>query len=106
MLHTIFIYMFNFSGFDVCTPAGKKKAHAIILHCSADLPAAAKVGNHMQYNGYYGCGTCDSSGTLVGRTMYWPFDDAAQLRTHDSILKCAEEATKQKKAVYTSLMHF
>ncbi|KAL5503467.1 hypothetical protein EMCRGX_G010422 [Ephydatia muelleri] len=62
-----------------------------------DLPAKAKVGNCVQYNGYNGCNTCDIYGTLVGCTVYWPYDPKATLRKHHEVLQYAEEATMTRK---------
>eukprot|EP00731_Ephydatia_muelleri_P035226 Em0106g11a len=42
-------------GVEVNTPTGKIQVHCMVLMCSADLPAKAKVGNCVQYNGYNGC---------------------------------------------------
>ena len=91
--------IFHFTGVDVDTPIGKRKAHAAIIVCSTDRPACALVANNMQYNGHFGCTTCDSYGTSVGRTVYWPYDDASNLRTHQSILSSALEAVQCRKPV-------
>eukprot|EP00731_Ephydatia_muelleri_P006669 Em0003g917a len=86
-------------GVEVNTPTGKIQVHCMVLMCSADLPAKAKVGNCVQYNGYNGCNTCDIYGTLVGRTVYWPYDPKATLRKHHEVLQYAEEATMTGKPV-------
>ena len=57
--------IFHFTGVDVDTPIGKRKAHVAIIVCSTDRPACALVANNMQYNGHFGCTTCDSYGTSV-----------------------------------------
>ena len=53
--YTQFIFLFFYSGVEVNTPTGKIQVHCMVLMCSADLPAKAKVGNCVQYNGYNGC---------------------------------------------------
>ena len=97
--YTQFIFLFFYSGVEVKTPTGKIQVHCMVLMCSADLPAKAKVGNCVQYNGYNGCNTCDIYGTLVGRTVYWPYDPKATLRKHHEVLQYAEEATMTGKPV-------
>ena len=84
------------------TPTGVMQIYCMILMCAADLPAKAKVANCVQYNGYYGCNTCNIKGTAIGHTVYWPFDPSATLRTHDEVIKCATEATKNGEAVCIS----
>lgn len=91
--------IFHFTGVDVDTPIGKRKVHGAIIVCSTDRPACALVANNIQYNGHFGCTTCDSYGTSVGRTVYWPYDHASNLRTHQSILSSALEAVQCRKPV-------
>ena len=67
-------------------------SHAILLTCSVDLPAKSKICNCMQYNGYYGCCTCDCIGTAVGRKLCWPYEESSNHRTHASVLVCAKQA--------------
>ena len=68
-------------------------SHAILLTCSVDLPAKSKICNCLQYNGYYGCCTCDCIGTAVGRKLCWPYEESpSNYRTHASVLACAKQA--------------
>lgn len=71
----------------------------MILMCTADLPAKAKVANSLQYNGYFGCNTCTIPGTYIGHNMTWQYDPSATLRTHDSIISNAEDAIKIRNPV-------
>ena len=60
----------------------------MILICSADLPAKAKVGNCVQYNGSNTCDIYD-----IALCTYWPYDPKATLRKHHEDLLYAEKAT-------------
>lgn len=91
--------MFTFTGVIENTPEGKKRARAAILLCSADLPAKALVANSYQYNGHFGCNTCNSFGTAVGRKLCWPHEDTATVRTHDTIVSCFQQAIALRKPV-------
>lgn len=81
----IFKAVFSFTGVMVNTPEGKKRTRAAILVCSADLPAKALIANCNQYNGYFGCNTCDGSGAAVGRTLFCHLKIQPPF-THDSIV--------------------
>ena len=81
-------------GIEVQTPDGTMTSRSMILMCTADLPAKAKVANSLQYNGYFGCNTCTIPGKYYGRSMTWQYDPSAVLRTHDSIISNAENAIK------------
>lgn len=84
--------MYFFPGITVQTPDGIMNSKAMILLCTADLPAKAKVANSVQYNGYYGCNTCNIRGQYLGHNMCWPYDPSAIIRSHQSILAHAKEA--------------
>lgn len=79
------------------TPEGEMKSKSMLLLFTGDLPARAKVANAVQYNGYYGCGTCNTKGMYTGSSMSWPYDPAAELRTHKSIIELATEAFQTGK---------
>ena len=49
----------------------------MLLMCTADLPAKAKVANHVQFNGYYGCITCTVMGERIGHTHCYPYDETS-----------------------------
>ena len=53
------------AGIVVNTPEGVLKARAILLMCSADLPARAILMNIKRWNGAYGCLYCESSGSVL-----------------------------------------
>lgn len=64
-------------GIDICTPEGNTTAHAVLLQCSADLPARAPLTNMKQYSGCWECLYCDSKGTTHGEDhlhRFWPHD--------------------------------
>lgn len=84
---------------EVHTPAGKLVSRCVLLICCADLPAKAKVANSVQYNGYNGCMTCDSYGTIIGRVVHWPHDRSSKNRTHESIIACARQAVDTETPV-------
>lgn len=94
----------NFSGITVQTPAGVMTARAIVLNCSADLPARAMVSNMKQFNGRHGCLYCEEEGTTVGGDhlhRYWPHQTATVPRTHASLLRNAQTATTTGTCVCT-----
>ena len=69
-------------GIEVNTPDGVMKAHAIILICSIDLPAQAKVLNMKQYNGKFACPMCEDEGVPRPRAPMirnWPFNPSSTL---------------------------
>ena len=94
-------------GIDIRTPEGNTTAHAILLQCSADLPARAPLTNMKQYNGCWGCLYCDNKGTTHGEDhlhRFWPHDPSSSLRSAQSIVDDACEAVCTGEAV--SCIHF
>ena len=84
--------------------SGVFHSHAMLIMCTADLPAKAKVANHVQYNGYYGCITCTIMGTRIGYTHCYPYDETScSLRTSDTLFEDSKEAalTTTKVIHYT-----
>lgn len=76
-------------------------ARAILLSCSADLPARAMLLNMKQWNGRHGCLYCNHEGVTLGTDhlhRYWPPKDS-QVRTHSSLMADAEAATKSGSPV-------
>lgn len=78
---------------------GNVISKVMLLVCSADLPAKAKVANSVQYNGYHGCNTCTIVGSYVDHNMSWKYDPTAIVRTHDSIILHAKESLVRGKSV-------
>ena len=72
-------------------------AGAILMNCSMDLPARAMVMNMKQWNGISGCLYCEDEGTVIGGDhlhRYWPQQESSVARSHASLLKNAETATR------------
>ena len=61
-------------GIEVLCPEGNFVSKVILLVCTADLPAKAKVANSTQYNGYCGCNTCTIKGNYTAHVMTWDYD--------------------------------
>ena len=98
MLSFIIIHV----GIDVNTPDGVMKAHAIILICSVDLPAQAKLLNMKQYNGKFAYPMCEDEGVPRPRAPMirnWPFNPSSTLRTHNSVMSNAKKAIDEGCAV-------
>ena len=78
------------------------KAHAIILICSVDLPAQAKVLNMKQYNGKFACPICEDEGVPRPRAPMirnWPFNYSSIIRTRNSVKSNAQKAIEEGCAV-------
>ena len=86
-------------GIQVQTPVGTLTCKAMILLCTADLPAKAKVANSVQYNGYFGCNTCTIQGEYLEHNMSWSYDPSATIRSHLSILADAKQAIERSTSV-------
>lgn len=83
------------------SPQGETVCHAILLQVSADLPARSRLANMKQFNGLYACLYCENPGsTLPGKPLhrFWPHV-SSPLRSHDSIMDNAEDATSERKPV-------
>lgn len=97
-------------GFEI-TPAKKTITVKVMLLSGVfDAPARCAVQNMVQFNGYYGCGTCYIRGQSVNnlkgtRTHAYPFDGSQEhllkghpeVRTSMETMKHAEYAEELKK---------
>lgn len=89
-------------GVQISTPGGIQVAKAALILCSCDLPARALVLNMNQFNGSYGCHVCEDTGeTERGKPLhrFWPYKPRSTLRTHNTLLTCAKEATASRTTV-------
>lgn len=89
--------MFTLSliGINVDTPDGKHTAHAVLLQCSADLPARASMTNMKNFNGLYGCLYCTNPGkteTSAPLHRFWPKNPTSTTRTKTSFLEDGKTA--------------
>ena len=81
---------------------GSCKCHAVLLLCSIDLPAQAKLLNMKFFNGKNACAHCEEEGVprpSCARVRNWPYRGNPLLRTRSSIRSHAEDAITQHKAV-------
>lgn len=77
------------------TPDGQHTAHAVLLQCSADLPARASITNMKNFNGFCGCLYCLNPGTTEPSAplhRFWPKDPSASLRTKDGFIQDGKSA--------------
>ena len=89
-------------GIEVSTPDGAMEAHAIILICSVDLSAQAKVLNMKQYNGKFACPMCEDEGVPRPRAPMirnWPFNPSSTFQTHNLVMGNAKKAIDEGHAV-------
>ena len=77
---------------------------AVLLLCTADLPARALVSNMKAFNGKCGCSTCSYPGETVG-TLHriWPYEPASQVRTTKATYKALSDAIEKEDAVSYSI---
>lgn len=97
-MHCIIIY----TGIEVETSDGLCKCHAVLLLCSIDLPAQAKLLNMKFFNGKHACAHCEEEGVprpSCARVRNWPYRGEPCLRTRSRILSHAQEAITQHTAV-------
>lgn len=83
-------------GITVNTPSGLLCAHAIMILAVPDLPARAIVMNMKHFNGKFACCRCEDEGeTESGKPLHrwWPFQQNSIMRTHDSMMQNAIQAT-------------
>ena len=100
--HCMCELLYNLIGLDVKTTDGVKKMRCLLMIASLDLPARALVLNQKQFNGQHGCSFCEDKGTTTDTNplhRWWPPNSTSKARTHESVLKNAEDATKTKKPV-------
>ena len=99
------LFLYFSIGIIVNSPQGKKVCRAIILQVSADLPARSRLANMKQFNGQYGCLFCENPGSTLPTDhlhRFWPDIPDSRLRSHESILKNASDATSKQQAVCSS----
>lgn len=64
----------------------------LMLLGTFDLPAKAKAVNMTQYNGSYGCSTCEIEGTRKGSgkgtAQHYPYEDSVKLRDSNEVIRC------------------
>ena len=97
--------MWVFLGLSVTTADGVvRNMCCMLLLTSVDLPARALVLNMKQFNGRYGgCFCYDEGSTSTGDALhrFWPPRSVSpDLRTHQSLLDNAREATNTGIPVY------
>ena len=89
------------AGIEVTTPEGVMTAHAPLLLVCVDLSAKAKLLNMKQYNRAYGCHVCEDEGVSCCTARDWPCVSPRRLRSLQTVVTNACEATRSGKAVKT-----
>ena len=78
-------------------------AKAMLLLCSADMPARAIITNMKLFNGEHGCSTCEDPGDNKSGpsalNRLWPFQEVNVIRTKQMVYTAITKATEQKQAV-------
>lgn len=92
------------SGLQVVTPFGAKVFKGHLLMAPLDLPARAMVTNMKQFNGRYACVFCHDQGETNQKQIRYPFNEACEMRTHQSILDDAGKAMQNRKPVRTNII--
>ena len=89
------------SGLDWFDKTSNSTKHSIVVApiATLDAPAEAMVQNTHQYNGEFCCGSCEHPGetcaTESGSTTVYPeINPSSEARTHDKMIKQANEAIK------------
>ena len=65
-----------------------------------DLPARAAATNTKQFNGEYGCFYCVDKGEMHNRARIYPPNDKHDIRSHEQMMKWANEAEREQIAKY------
>ena len=83
---------------------GIAKCRAIVVVCTADLPAHALLVNMKSFSGEYSCPTCTDRGQYKwenGNTLHCvrPIDAPASLRTDESVRMNIRHTVRTGKAV-------
>lgn len=106
------IITLDIPGIDIIGTGCQKILRSVILSAVFDAPARCAVQNFIQFNGYFGCGTClihgESTATLKGRKTTFQFDYSEEcnnrgfrtLRTAEQTKIHAMEAERSSKAVF------
>ena len=100
----LYTFIKYYAGIQVINSAGKAlKCQAILLICSADLPARALVSNMKAFNGAYGCSVCTDSGEQGACSTHriWPFTTTNTIRSREDTYKAIQDAVQEGKAVST-----
>ena len=94
------VQILNFCvGINVTTSMGLTvTCKAMLLLCSADLPARALISNMKQYNGFHACSICTDPGSHTTHHT-WPYTDANTLRTQTDTYKAIMAAVRQEEPV-------
>ena len=86
-------------GINVTTSMGLTvTCKAMLLLCSADLPARALISNMKQYNGFHACSICTDPGSHTTHHI-WPYTDTNTLRTQTDTYKAIMAAVRQEEPV-------
>lgn len=73
------------------------------IACTCDAVAKCLLQGIHQFNGSYGCGCCLNEGLVVakGRGFTRVYDSVpAELRTHEQLIKCGEQAIDKQEHVF------
>lgn len=89
----------NTTRLSVQTVDGLRKFIAKPLYGVFDMIAKAPVLNMHQFNGAYGCPSCEHPGVRIGRTQTYPPGTDYPSRTTETIMKFASEAEEKKEVV-------
>ncbi|CAH1244423.1 Hypp7304 [Branchiostoma lanceolatum] len=84
-------------GVEVIDPDLKttQTVRGLLLLCTVDLQAKAILANHKQYNGGFGCNSCEDEGKIIkGAHRVWPYDGPTVLRTHDKYEDYLDEVVR------------
>jgi hypothetical protein len=100
------ITAYTFAGFTLGADPLQRTMRVCLMSVVCDAPARCLVQDFMQFNGYFGCPTCYSTGASVptsdtGRTHAYPFDTEHHTTGH-GVLRTHEETVDIAKAVEKS----
>lgn len=101
------VFALLFLGLHIKTVSGCITIRTTLLMCSVDLPARSLWANMKQFNRQYGCIYCENPGTprlSCPSARDW-LPGSHNLRTHQSIIQNAKEATESREAVYANVMY-
>jgi len=88
-------------GFQVQTPQGEQLVRCFTLTMTADNPTKDEMMNKVGYNGFYGCGVCESKGWDRKRNKEQEGPSQSVFKTTQSIVdrNCCRK-TKRRTAKY------
>ena len=90
------------------SPSGIVTSKAVLLMCSADVPACAQILNMKQYNGKQGCAYCEEEGTPRPSSHLhhnWLYSSDRVERTHQRMISDAKKAAEEAVAVSMYSVH-